>query len=61
MSRRMQNNFDEEINDEIDKLPYKLRFRHPNNSKRSRIADHGRSQKIKRNRQKYDETEYDAP
>jgi hypothetical protein len=59
VSRRRQNDFDEESNDEIEKLPYRLRFRHPNNRKRDRIADHEPSQKNKRNRPKYDETEYD--
>ncbi len=59
MSRRIQNDFDEEINNEIDELAYKLRFRHPNSRKRNRIADNKPSHKIKRNRPKYDEAEYD--
>lgn len=59
MSRRLRDDFDEDVNEEIDELASRLRFRNPNERKRNRTAKNETSPKIKRNRPKYDETEYD--
>lgn len=59
MSRRLQNQFDEDTDEDIDELAYRLRFRHPNDRKRNRFANEEPSPKIRRNKRRYDEAEYD--
>lgn len=59
MSRRLRDDFDEDINEEIDELASRLHFRNPNERKRNRTAKNEPSPKIKKNRPKYDEAEYD--
>ena len=55
MSRRLQNDFDEEI----DELGYRVRFRNPNDRKRNRLANNEPTPKIRRNRSRRDAREYD--
>ncbi len=55
MSRRLRNDFDEEI----EELDYKFRFRHPNDRKRNRLGNNEPAPKIRRVRPRHDVTDYE--
>ncbi len=56
---RLRHDFDDEVDEEMDELASKFRFRNPNERKRNRQVNNDHAPKAKRNRHRYDETEYD--
>ncbi|MEJ2530075.1 MAG: hypothetical protein P8Z39_08465 [Gammaproteobacteria bacterium] len=56
---RLRHDLDEEVDEDLDELAYRFRFRNPNDRKRNRVANNDHSPKAKHYRHRYDETEYD--
>jgi hypothetical protein len=50
---------DQDVDEEMDELADRFRFRNPNDKKRNRLSKDSALSKIKRNRHRYDETGYD--
>lgn len=59
MNKRSRHDFDEDINEDMDELAYKYRFRNPNDRKRNRLGKNEHTSKAKRHRPNYDEKDYD--
>ena len=58
MSKR-RHDLDEDIDEEMNEIANKFRFRNPNDKKRNRHTRDATWSKIKRNRNRYDESGYD--
>jgi hypothetical protein len=50
---------DQDVDEEMDELADRFRFRNPNDKKRNRLSKDSALSKTKRNRHRYDETGYD--